>query len=276
MNTNTETIDGTDDLDAILASIVPVDIDEIVETGSEVNFDDEDVIEAAVASVEAAEARQELYAEQDALTGPESEADAPSTPVEAIAGKSAEKPAKKDRALKAPKAPKEPKEPKAPKEPKPKLTTSKKAEVLKHRLGEKVSEYLVFDTSDLELDEAALQAKQEQFLTDLDDTLADKVGDKALMLFDWIAKGKGMAELNEVIRRGFNLLLADGFLTSGDKGNLQQDLLKKPYSLGTARSQANQLFCLFPALGITVKEKGRMTINENSVLLDIYRSRVGA
>ena len=270
MTTATHAVDANDELDALLDSMMPaaLELGSIDEEIIEEPLLDDEIVEAAIAEVDAVEARQEIYDAQESSAGAESENDAPLTSVDALV---AEKPAKKGK--KKPKAAKTPKEPKV---AAPKLATSKKAEVLKHRLGAKVNEFLVFDTSDLELDETALQAKQEQFLTDLDDVLADKVGDKALMLFDWIAKGKGVAELNEVIKRGFNLLLADGELTSGDKGSLQADLLKKPYSLGTSRSQSNQIFCLFPALGIAKKEKGRMILNPDSVLLDIYRQRAGA
>jgi hypothetical protein len=72
---------------------------------------------------------------------------------------------------------------------------------------------------------------------------------------------------NEVMATAFKVLKRDGYLTSGDKGNLQLALRSK-YSVGTARSQANQMFSLFPFLKITVKgEKGKMVPNEKSLLL---------
>jgi hypothetical protein len=74
--------------------------------------------------------------------------------------------------------------------------------------------------------------------------------------------------------RAFTTLVREGELTSGDKGNLQQDLLAKPYSLGTARSQANQVFMLFPFFKITVKEKGKMIMNPDSVMLAKARAQL--
>lgn len=253
------------DLDALIGDLTALGMDdEIVEVNEEESpIISDEIVEAAIADVEAAEARQEIYASQE-VESVESDADKPQTDEATV------------EPTETPKKEKKAKAPKAPKPAVPKIASSKKADVLRHRLGEKIGEYLVFDASDLELDEAALAAKQEQFLTDLDDLLADKVGDKALMLFDWMSKGKAVSELNEVIKRALNLLIAEGELTSGDKGNLQLDLLKKPYSIGTARSQANQIFCLFPALGITTKEKGKMALNPNSILMDVYRGRIAA
>lgn len=170
--------------------------------------------------------------------------------------KAAAKPAKK---AKAPKAPAEPKPAAA-----PRITYvgHTKSEVLKARLGDKASELLLLEVADATLPAEELQAKQEALLDDID-KLAKKVGEKANMLFAWLKNG---GKLNEVMQRSLQVLAKEGELTSGDKGNLQSNLRDK-YSVGTARSQANQMFMLFPALAITVKEKGRMVANPNSLIL---------
>lgn len=100
--------------------------------------------------------------------------------------------------------------------------------------------------------------------------MAKKVGQKAIMLFEYLAVG---GELNEVIARTFKVLNRDGHLTSGDKGNLQQDLLSKPYSVGTARSQANQMFTMLPSLKVVVKDgKGKWIPNASSTIYQRFKS----
>ncbi|MCY1306063.1 hypothetical protein D9M70_558970 [compost metagenome] len=76
------------------------------------------------------------------------------------------------------------------------------------------------------------------------------------------------------MRRTFTVLHRDGFLTSGEKGNLQLDLLAKPYSLGTARAQSSQMFALLPLLKIATREKGKMVANPDSALLPQIKARL--
>ena len=145
---------------------------------------------------------------------------------------------------------------------KPRLTFAKPAAKIAHILGEKLGETLVLDASWAGMDATALKAKQDETLAEVD-KLAKKVGEKAVQLFSWMQKG---GSLNEVMARGFKVLATDGFITSGDKGNVQVELSHK-YSIGTTRSQANQLFCLFPALGITKRDgKGKQVLNPDSVI----------
>lgn len=151
---------------------------------------------------------------------------------------------------------------------------AKKSEKATHILGDKIGEFLVLESADLDLDEETLKAKQAKILSMLDakpgeEGVARKVGEKALMLFKWLKSGGPIS--NEVMRRTFEVLKRDGYLTSGDKGNLQVNLLEK-YSVGTARSQANQMFMLLPFLKVTVKTKGRMEPNPDSTIWMRYES----
>jgi len=187
-----------------------------------------------------------------------------------------EKPAKQKKEKKA-------KEPKAPKEPKERsalrdhfATPSQK--VAAH-LGDAKGEYLLLNMDDAMLEGEALVERQASIAAMLDDKnpktwkLAQKEKEKAVMLFGYLKKG---GQLNEVMRRAFTLLINEGELTSGDKGNLQQDLLKKPYSIGTARSQANQMFGLFQALEIVTKsEKGKFVANPDSLILAKVKGMLG-
>lgn len=220
-----------------------------------------ETIEAAVADIEKAEAIEELYKEQDAeIEAAADTADKPAT--EAVKEKK-EKKAKVKREAK-------PKEPKA-----PRVTslTHTPAERLMAMLGGNKA-FLTFDTTE---DTIASEKRADEFLAAMDDrdAIADKVKDKAIMLLTWINSGKDVGALNEVLRRSFEVLLKDGELTGGAKGNLQQNLLGKPYSPGTAASQANQMFMLFPILGITTKEKGRMVLNPTSTIAEAMKIKLG-
>ena len=247
--------------DALLSSMLG-DLDEVIEEADEVV--EPETLEAAVADLHKAEAVQELYADQDDEVEATAEADKPAT--EALPDEKTVK-AKK---AKQPKAAKEPKEPKAPRVT---STTHKPDERLMALLGGDKT-WLGFIKTD---DTIMAERRADQFLADMHDrdAIADKVKDKAIMLLTWIASGKDTSALNEVLLRSFSVLFKDGELTSGNKGNLQTNLLSKPYSPGTAASQANQMFMLFPILGITQREKGRMVINPDSAIVDVMKLKMG-
>lgn len=140
------------------------------------------------------------------------------------------------------------------------------------KLGDKAAEYLVLDLKDAALSDKELEVKRTALLNSVDE-MAVKVGEKATMLFGYMRNG---GKLNEVMRRTFTVLLRDGELTTGDKGNLVGDLLKKPYSIGTARSQSNQMFSLFPALAIVVKaDNGAMKLNPDSTIIAKMKAELG-
>lgn len=173
------------------------------------------------------------------------------------------------------------KEPKEPKEAKPPRVTS-----ITHKPGDRLLALIGGNKSLLQfsLERAEELSAEEQekladeFIANMNarDVIADKVKDKAIMLMTWLDSKKGIGELNEVMKRSFEVLLKDGELTSGKNGNLQTNLLSKPYSPGTAASQANQMFMLFPLLGITKREKGRMAMNDDSVILQIVKGQLAA
>ena len=238
-------------LSAMLADLGIDEDEEIVEDAHE-----PEAIEAAVADIEKAEAIEELYKEQDAeIEAAADAADKPSTD-----------------AVKEPKAKRE-KKAKEPKAPRVTSITHKPGERLMATLGGNKA-FLQFYKGD---DTITAEKRADSFLEAMDDrdAIADKVKDKAIMLLSWINSGKDVSALNEVLRRSFEVLIKDGELTGGAKGNLQQNLLSKPYSPGTAASQANQMFMLFPLLGITTKERGRMTLNADSTIVEAMKIKLG-
>ncbi|MDY7537569.1 hypothetical protein QN372_00240 [Undibacterium sp. RTI2.1] len=224
---------------------------------------DESLLDDAIAEAELKTAKAELYADQKSPAVGEGEVP------EALT-----KGAKAKKSKKVKKAAEEGAEPKAPKEPKAPMATlvnTKPGALLKIRLGAKLADYLTFNVADME---EQSEQKRANFIDKMNDpdAIADKVREKVLQFFSWMLKAD---KPNEVIRRALVVLKRDGELTSGDKGNLQLDLLAKPYSLGTARSQANQVFMLFPLLEITMKEKGKMVANPDSTLLMTANAMLG-
>jgi hypothetical protein len=216
---------------------------------SAVESHDDALLDEVAADAAIIDATQAAYAEAGTAAGPVSDADKPAD--ESVEG--VEKAKGKPRATVRQGPP---------------LSKSQKVVA---KLGEKASEFLLLEIADAELDEEALKAKQEKVLAEID-SLAKKVGEKATMLFGWLKNG---GALNEVMRRTFEVLAKDGELTSGEKGNLQQNLLSKPYSKGTAASQANQMFMLLPALKVTVKERGKMVANPDSLILAKAKAELG-
>lgn len=253
--------------DALLASMIgDLNLDD--DTPSEIIEPVEPVVadplEAAVADIERAEAIEAVYEEQDREAQAEalfeSAADKPSTETVAETAKPAK--TKKEKA------------PKPPKTPRVTSITHQPGDRLVAQLGADYKDFLVFYKSD---DAAAAETRVSSFITAMNDrdAIADKVKDKAIMLLTWLKAGKDVSELNEVLRRAFTVLFRDGELTSGKAGNLQVDLLSKPYSPGTSASQANQMFMLFPILGITQREKGRMVVNPDSTIVEAMKIKLG-
>lgn len=166
--------------------------------------------------------------------------------------------------------PAEPKKPAAPRTP---VLTTRSAKI-HHRLGDKASEYLILDTKDAELSEKELKTMQAELMALFDgDKFPKKVGEKATMLFGYLRNG---GKLNEIMRRAFTTLIKDGELVGGNKGNLIENFLSKPYSIGTAQSQATQMFALFPLLKICFpRAGGKMAINPDSTIIAKMRAELG-
>lgn len=156
---------------------------------------------------------------------------------------------------------------------------AKRSAVLLDRLGGDTSE-IVLEFSDVDLTPEELKAKQTAFLNALNMqphmstdgvSVQKKVAEKVVILFTMFKRN---GSWNEVMYRTFKVLLTDGFIQSGDGGNLVKELLAKPYSVGTARAQAGQMMQMLPLLKIAKETgKGRLEINENSTIVARLRSQ---
>lgn len=144
-----------------------------------------------------------------------------------------------------------------------------KSEKIATRLGVDVQDYIML-TPDwaIKTDDERLEA-----FGKIIDGMAKYVGDKAVNLFTFLKTGGG---LNIVTARGFEVFLKDGQLVGGKDGNIVQNLLAKPYSLGTANSQANQLLQLFTLLEIGKRTaRGTVVVNEDSTILERVKDILG-
>lgn len=92
------------------------------------------------------------------------------------------------------------------------------------------------------------------------DGLAKKVGDKAVNLLRYQNEPK---KLQNYTRVGLEYLLSNGSASSKDLTELLQ---KRGYTIGTARSQANQLMSLLPALKVADKMGRGLTVNSQSLI----------
>lgn len=137
------------------------------------------------------------------------------------------------------------------------------------KLGTEAVDYATLTTACASKDDTAIV----EGLSATVDAMALYVSDKAVNLFDFLKTGGG---LNAVTLRGFEVLIKDGRLVGGKDGNIVQNLLTKPYSLGTANSQSNQIIQLFTDLKIgTRMARGVVEINPDSIILERVKTLLG-
>lgn len=94
------------------------------------------------------------------------------------------------------------------------------------------------------------------------DSLAKKVGDKALNLLRFNATGD-KTKLQVYTRLGLDELVKRGSITSKELTAHYQGV---KYSEGTARSQANQLMSLLPAMGVADVSGRTLTLRSDSAI----------
>lgn len=97
------------------------------------------------------------------------------------------------------------------------------------------------------------------------DGCAKKVGEKAVNLLRHRASPDNVQVYT---RRGLDQIISQGKVTSKQ----MVDAFGDKYRIGTCRAQTNQLFQLFPALGIATREdKGTLSLNKDSLIVSQYR-----
>lgn len=139
----------------------------------------------------------------------------------------------------------------------------KKSEALVKALGNRAADFLTINLSDAELPDEQRQAKINELLATIDDSKKTpiKIQEKVINFYAHLSNG---AQLSNYTKMAIELLVKDGELTS--KG-LKDAYEARPYSPGTASSQATQMMKLLPLLGLAKREGQKLIVNPDSVLL---------
>lgn len=160
----------------------------------------------------------------------------------------------------------------------PRVRYTDKVERLKARVGDKLAEYSVLTTADVmsaDTDEA-LNAVMDRTM-DIVKAMNKKVGNRGVGFIEWLAGKK--TSLNNVIERALKLLGEDGYLQTGEEGNLMKNLLARPYSLASARAMGGNTVVMLVQLKVILPlegHKGRFVANDDSLLLMKARSLMAA
>ena len=244
------------DLDSMISALMGED--EIVEVVEPTITDD--MLAAAVSGAEAIE----LMMESATVDGG----------VEGAAPTGTESDVKKPK-VKAAKAPKAPKAAKVTAEGEvvekaPRVVYTDKIDRLKGKLGTGLTEYSVLTLADAGVAEADLAAKMSETM-EIIKQMNSKEQNWAVKFIEYMAGKK--ATMSEVTRKVFEVLEKDGFITTGNEGNVFKTLLAKPYSAGAARAMGgNNIGMLRDLKVITQDGKGKYVANPESLLLMKARS----
>jgi len=215
-----------------IAGALPVEVEAAGET--------EDV---AVASTQKGKKAKGKKAEADAAPGVEE----PVTPEEAKAESS------------------EPETALTKKVPTPRVHYSDKVARLQARMGDSLGEYMVLETADALLDDAELQVATAQSLAIIR-SMNIKEKNRASNFIEFLSGSK--AKLNHVLERVIALLERDGFVSTGNDGNLFKDLVARPYTPASARAMGGNTIGMFADLKVIVADgKGKFVPNVDSLLL---------
>lgn len=159
----------------------------------------------------------------------------------------------------------------------PRKHYSDKVERLKDRMGASLGEYMVLTAADAMVeDEAALQATMDATLQIIRD-MNSKEKNRASGFIEFLSGKK--AKLNNVLERVLSVLERDGYVQTGNEGNVFKDLLSRPYSPASARAMGGNTIGVFRELKVIIPNegvKGRYIANPDSLLLAKAKSMLTA
>lgn len=234
-----ETIEGDDA--ALNALIAELNGDEVVETpvAAAAAIDDA-TLEAAVSGAEAVEAAMSVATPEGVVEG-----SAAPTGTAGDVTAAAEPAAKKERA-------------------KRKFYTDK-TERLRDKLGTGLAEYSVLTMADAGVSDEELTKVMDSTMAIIK-SMNKKEQNWAVKFIEYLA-GKKSA-MSEPTARILSVLKRDGFLTTGNDGNVFKDLVSKPYSAGAARAMGGNNIGMLRDLKVIVQDaKGKYVANPDSLLL---------
>lgn len=155
------------------------------------------------------------------------------------------------------------KEPKAPATPRKHYTD--KTERLKDKLGAGLSEYSVLTLADAGVDEEELKVVMEKTM-DIIRGLNKKESNWAVKMIEFLAGKK--SSISEVTGTILKLLHTDGYISTGNDGNVFKTLVARPYSPGSARAMGGNNVGFMKDLKMIIADgKGKFIANPDSLLL---------
>lgn len=139
----------------------------------------------------------------------------------------------------------------------------KKSEALVKALGNRAADFLTINLADADLPDNQRAEKIAELLATIDDPKQTpiKIQEKVINFYAHLSNG---AALSNYTIMAIQLLVKDGELTSK---TLKDAYEARPYSPGTASSQATQMMKLLPLLGLATRVGQKLTVNPDSVLL---------
>lgn len=250
-----------DEIEALLSGLNDLEVSE--DTASEVIEEVPELeLEAAVNAAEVVEANAELYAEQPA--GDDMKLDEPAAVVEVAAPKKGK--GKKAKAEGGEKKERKPRET---------MIGKKLSEIMSSKMGDSIGDFMVWDAAEAELAPEAMQAMVKERIEALNG-LPMKPQNKFRYIMNTLQTGK---PLQEYVKRAFVCLVRDGEITTGKDGNYVKEMTApaagKAFGMGTANSQVAQMQTLLPFLKVATKERGRLIVNPDSLIVEALKPHLG-
>lgn len=147
----------------------------------------------------------------------------------------------------------------------PRKHYSDKVERLKDRMGENLAGFTVLTIADAEVADADLKAVMDSTLAIIK-AMNKKEQARASMMLEFLAGKK--PKPNEILERAIKVLNRDGFISTGNDGNLFKDLVARPYSHGAARAMGGNTVSMLADLKLLVADgKQKFVGNPESLLL---------
>lgn len=141
----------------------------------------------------------------------------------------------------------------------------KKSVAIVKALGAKAPDFLTLNLADASLSDAEQEERREAFLAEIDG-LPVKIQEKVVNFYAHVAQGATLSTYTVIAIR---LLQKEGELTSK---TLKDAYIARPYTEGTASSQATQMMRLLPLLGLAKRNGSKLVVNSDSVLLPSLNS----
>lgn len=133
----------------------------------------------------------------------------------------------------------------------------KRSDALIHKLGG--FEGIILSSEDAKLSPDALAEKQRAFVEGVD-KLAIKLREKVINIMVAATKETGLSVYSKI---ALNLLRTKGSVSSKE---LCEAMIEAKYSVGTSRSQSQQMMQVLPYCGVATNTKGNLSLNADSVL----------